>query len=238
VNYEQRAALPAGNHLLQALAPDDMAALGEHLHAVELVRDIVLVQPDEPAEHVWFPDHGLISVTAPDFDGGLVEVATVGRDGTTAVPILLGRETMIFQAMVQIAGAAQRVKASVFRRLVQERPSMREMLQQSILCTLTHMGQSAACIRAHPVNARCARWLLLAHDDAKGDVFELTQEYLSMMLGVSRPSVSVAAAALQRAGLIRYARGRVNIQDRHGLEQAACGCYAKVRDEWDRLLAH
>jgi Mn-dependent DtxR family transcriptional regulator len=102
---------------------------------------------------------------------------------------------------------------------------------------MTQMGQNAACGQLHNVDARCARWLLLAHDDVEGDTFPLTQDYLAMMLGVTRPSVSEAASSLQKAGLIRYVRGQMTVLDRPGLEAASCECYRIVRQEFERLLA-
>lgn len=227
-----------GNRLLNALSGEQMEALRPLLEPVALIKDQILVHPDEPASHVWFPDRGVISILSLAEDGASIEVAIIGRDGMTGAPIVLGGETMIFTALVQVPGDGQRIQASSFRRFIRQHPAVERVFLRSVLGTMTMMGQNAACSQMHGVDARCARWLLLTHDDVDNDVFLLTQEYLATMLGVTRPSVSAAASALQQAGLIRYSRGLITVIDRAGLERAACGCYGLIRRELDRLLEH
>jgi CRP-like cAMP-binding protein len=229
---------PWGNALLRALAPDDMDALRPVLERVVLAKDHPVFQPGEPASHVWFPCSGMISIVALDDEGSAIEVATVGHDGMTGLSVVLGSETMIFSAMVQLPGDGWRVEMSAFRQLLDRRPAIRAVMMRSVLAAMTQMGQNAVCGQLHNTEARCARWLLLSHDDAGGDNFPLTQDYLAMMLGVTRPSVSAAASALQKAGLIRYVRGRMEILDRPGLEALSCECYGIVRRESTRLLDH
>lgn len=227
---------PTGNVLLRALRATDMDALRPWLEAKPLIKGDPVFDPGEAASHVWFPDSGIVSIVAVDGDGASIEVAAVGSEGMTGLALVLGAESLAFAAMVQVPGEGWRIEASAFRRIVAERPMVKALMLRYVLAALTHIGQNVACSQLHSLDARCARWLLLAHDDVAGDEFALTQEYLAMMLGVTRPSVSVVASAFQKAGLIRYTRGQMTILDRAGLERASCECYGIVRREFDRLL--
>jgi CRP-like cAMP-binding protein len=226
-----------GNALLRALLAQDLDAISPALEPVTLIKDHPIFLPGEPASHVWFPNTGMISIVALDHKGSAIEVVTVGHEGMTGLSVVLGSDTMIYSSMVQVPGDGWRIETGAFRLLLERRPAIRSGMLRYVLAAMTQMGQNAACVQLHNVDARCARWLLLAHDDVAGDVFPLTQDYLAMMLGVSRPSVSEAAASLQRAGLIRYVRGRVTVLDRPGLEARSCECYGIVRREFERLLA-
>ncbi|HEY3797668.1 MAG TPA: Crp/Fnr family transcriptional regulator [Caulobacteraceae bacterium] len=206
------------------------------LEAVALVKDAPVFQPGERASHVWFPDTGIISIVALDDDGAAIEVATVGREGMTGLATVLGSDTLIYAAMVQVPGSGWRIPTTDFVRLIDKHPTIRALALRYVLASMTQMGQNVACSQLHGVEQRCARWLLLAHDDVEGDAFPLTQDYLAMMLGVTRPTVSAAASALQRQGLIRYIRGQITVLDRRGLEAASCECYGIVRREFERLL--
>lgn len=225
-----------GNALLRALAAEDMEAIGPALEAVALVKDHPIFLPGEPASHVWFPNSGMISIVALDDKGSAIEVVTVGHQGMTGLSVVLGSETMIYSSMVQVPGDGWRIETAAFRRLLDRRPAIRSVMLRYVLAAMTQMGQNTACSQLHNVDARCARWLLLAHDDVAGDTFPLTQDYLAMMLGVTRPSVSEAASSLQKTGLIRYVRGQITILNRPGLEAASCECYGIVRREFERLL--
>jgi CRP-like cAMP-binding protein len=227
---------PWGNALLHALTPEDIAILGPELEPTPLRKDEVVFQPGEAAPYVWFPSNGIISIVALDEEGSAIEVAIIGREGMTGLPIVLGSESIIYASMVQVPGQGWRVATPVFRGIVERRPAIKAMMLRYVLAAMTQMGQNAACGQLHNVESRCARWLLLAHDDVDGDTFTLTQDYLAMMLGVTRPSVSGAASGLQRAGLIRYTRGQITILNRAGLEAASCDCYNIVRREFERLL--
>ncbi|HZZ90440.1 MAG TPA: Crp/Fnr family transcriptional regulator [Caulobacteraceae bacterium] len=227
---------PRGNTLLRALAREDMDAIRPSLEHVALVKDHPIFLPGEPASHVWFPIVGMISVVALDDRGAAIEVVTVGHEGMTGLSIVLGSDTMIYSSMVQVPGDGWRIESATFRRLLERHPTIRLVMLRYVLAAMTQMGQNAACGHLHHVEARCARWLLLAHDDVDGDTFPLTQDYMAMMLGVTRPSVSAAASSLQKAGLIRYSRGVMTILDRSSLEAASCECYGIVRREFERLL--
>jgi CRP-like cAMP-binding protein len=225
-----------GNALLRALAAGDMDAIRPALEPVALVKDHPIFLPGEPAPHVWFPNSGMISIVALDDKGSAIEVVTVGHEGMTGLAVVLGSETMIYSSMVQVPGDGWRIETPAFQRLLERRPAIRSVMLRYVLAAMTQMGQNAACGQLHNIEARCARWLLLAHDDVDGDTFPLTQDYLAMMLGVTRPSVSEAASSLQKAGLIRYVRGQMTVLDRTGLEAMSCECYGIVRREFERLL--
>jgi CRP-like cAMP-binding protein len=170
-------------------------------------------------------------------EGRAVEFATVGNEGFVGVAPLLGVESMPTRCLSQIPGAASRMEAGAFRAAQDANPAFRALLLRYTLALLNQIAQTAACNRAHPIEERCARWLLMTHDRVNGDKhFPLTQEFLAQMLGVRRASVSVAQAILHRAGLIRYTRGTISVLDRAGLEAASCPCYGVIRAEHERLL--
>jgi CRP-like cAMP-binding protein len=223
------------NRLLAALTADDLNRLKPHLTILDLVQNDPVFGGGRPAEHVYFPHEGVISIVATDAEGGAVEVATVGREGMTGISLVLGSDTMASDAMVQVSGRGSRMDAGAFRDAIEASPTLRQQLLRYVLAVFTQVSQNAACNQLHDINTRCARWLLTAHDRVSGDTYALTQEYLAMMLGVTRPSVSAAAGALQRAGLVRYSRGVITILDREGLEAASCECYRIIEDEFERL---
>ncbi len=225
------------NRLLAALAPEDRAALAPHLEPVALGVGQVLAGPGEAFAHVYFPETAVLSVIARMADGAGVEVGTVGNEGLAGVSVLLDTEASPNETLAQIPGAALRVPAAAFTAAVDARPGLRRLLHRYAQAYLTQVAQGAACNRLHGIEARCARWLLMTHDRVGGaDAFPLTQEFLAIMLGVRRAGVTVAAGALQDAGLIRYRRGGIRVLDRAGLGAAACECYGVVRRQFDRLL--
>ena len=191
---------------------------------------------DGPIRHVYFPVSCVISVHTRMQDGVAVEIVTVGREGMVGLPIFLGGGQTPTTAFCQIAGRSLRMSADAFRAALAVNPVLNTLLLRYTQALLTQVSQSAACNRVHPVEERCARWLLSTHDNVAGEGFELTQEFLAEMLGVRRPRVSVAASILQRAGFIRYSRGRIQIVDRAGLEGAACECYGVIAREYARLF--
>jgi CRP-like cAMP-binding protein len=193
--------------------------------------------PNEPIEYVYFPNSGIISLVNLTEDGGTVEAATVGKEGMVGLPLLLGTDRMIGQAITQIVGDALRMKADVFKQEVTPASLLYSLLLRYTQALMNLISQSVACNCLHSVEDRCCRWLLLCQDRVESDEFPLTQEFLAQMLGVRRASVSVVAATLQKAGLIRYRRGKITILDRLGLEAASCECYQIVKQELDRLLS-
>jgi CRP-like cAMP-binding protein len=223
------------NRLLAALPPDAFAALAPALRPVALDLKRTLHLPGRPIGAVHFPESGVVSLLAPLAGGELLEVGVVGREGLVGLPVLLGEDSSTTEALVQAPGTAWRVRAADMRRALERGAALRALLLRYVQAFHAQVAQTAACNARHPLEERFARWLLLAHDRAEGDAFPMTHEFAAMMLGVRRPGVSVAAAALQKAGAIAYAHGRVAVLDRAGLEAAACGCYGTVRGQFDRL---
>lgn len=227
---------PSKNRLLTALPVEEYERLLPKLESVSLPVKQVLYEPNKPIEYVYFVNHGVISLLNIMEDGTIVEIATVGNEGMVGLPVFLGGDTIPCRAFVQLPGDAIRMKADVFKYLVNQGSPLHGLLQRYTQALFNQVAQSAACNRVHSIEERCSRWLLMTRDRVNSDDFPLTQEFLSQMLGVRRPSVSVVAAILQKAGLIRYSRGKITILDRLGLEASACECYAIIKQEFDRLL--
>jgi CRP-like cAMP-binding protein len=223
------------NRLLAGLTTTDFDKIAPWLEPMELTLGLVLHEPDASIQHVYFPTNGSVSmiIISPD---GAVEVASVGSEGFAGVAAFLHAESMPTRAFVQAQGQAYRMEVGQFHRVVSDSPTMRQLFSLYTLAFLNQVAQSVACNRLHSLEARCARWLLMTHDRVEGDQIRLTQESLSYMLGVHRPAVTLAAGILQKAGFIDYARGKINIVDRLGLEGAACCCYKTVRDGFEMLL--
>ena len=225
------------NLLLAAIAPDEFERLRPFLEAYPLRTRETLQEAGETPEFVFFPTSGIISDLTVLENGMMIEFATIGREGTTGVPLVVGMGTSNLALVSQLKGECVRMKSADFLAQLQELPSFSGVVTHYCGVMFALLAQSAACNRAHHVDERCARWLLMTHDQAGGDEFSITQEFLAQMLGVSRPSVALSAAALQRAGFVRYHRGEMVITDRAGLERAACECYQVIRGHFDRLAS-
>jgi CRP-like cAMP-binding protein len=223
------------NLFLAGLPPASLQALGPHLERVTLPVRHVLIEPDETIRTVWFPETGVLSLVAELRDGSAVEVNPVGYEGMVGWVVYLGAASLPFQVVTLISGSFLRMSAKAFVAQVAVDHALLDRLHLYTQVLLNVRAYSVACNRLHSVEARLARWLLKTHDRVTGDTLPLTQESLALMLGVARPSVTVSALALERAGLIAYRRGRIRIVDRPGLEAAACECYLNVRREFDRL---
>ncbi len=226
-----------GNRLLAAIPPEERDRIEPDLVAVDLAYRQDLYERDQAIEHVYFPHGGVVSLINVLPDGASVEFGTVGNEGMAGIAALLGADSMPSKAFAQIPGAASRMAVGPFRAAQRENPAFHALLLRYTQALLNQIAQSAACNRIHPIEERCARWLLMTHDRVGARHFPLTQDFLAQMLGVRRPSVSVAAGMLQRAGMIRYTRGAMTILDRDALEAASCPCYGIVKAEFDRLLA-
>jgi CRP-like cAMP-binding protein len=219
-----------GNRILAALSEPDFEQLATLLDHYPLRMRETLHEAGDPADYVYFPVSGVISLLTVLESGMMIEFATVGAEGTTGVPLFLGFGQANTALISQIPGDAFRLSRANFSDCIRRLATFAAALLHYSGLMLALVSQSAACNRAHHVDARCARVLLITHDQAKRDQFPITQEFLAQMLGVSRPSVTVSAAALQRQSFVNYQRGEMTILDRHGLELAACECYAISRD--------
>ncbi len=224
------------NGLLAALPTDDLARLRPRLQPVELPFDRTLYPADGAVEAVLFIESGMVSLLATLEGGEQVEVGVVGREGLVGLPLVFGDDRSLVEARVQQEGTALRIGAATFRAAMDESAALRGLLKRYAQAFHAQVTLTAACNARHAIEQRLSRWLLIAHDRADGDEFPMTHEFISMMLGVRRPGVSLAAGVLQKAGLIHYARGRMAVTDRPGLEASSCECYHTARREFARLL--
>jgi CRP-like cAMP-binding protein len=224
------------NRLLRALPATEYEWLLPQLTHVPLAFRQVLIEPDVPIPYVYFVRAGVGSVIATEQGGGDVEIGTIGNEGLIGLPVLFEDDTMSNQVFIQVPGDGWRIPADDFRRLIDERPAVRRVCLRFAAYFVSQVSQSVACNRLHTVEQRAARWLLMTQDRVGDDTFELTHEFLALMLGVRRAGVTVAMGALQHAGIVRYARGRITVLDRARLEEASCGCYGITRVALDRLI--
>lgn len=225
-----------GNRLLDAMAPNVLDRFRPHLETVSLRVNQAIHQPGELAKDVFFPTHGLISIVTTMLDGSSVEIGMVGKEGVFSVSAILGDDRPPQNAMVQLPGSALRMPSQLLRHEAHADTTLQGQLLRYVQAKLSMAAQAAGCNRLHTLEQRCARWLLSAHDRAEGDTFPMTHEFMSMMLGVRRAGVTVAAQGLQSRALITYHRGTMTIVDREGLEAASCECYRAIQDEFSRLL--
>jgi CRP-like cAMP-binding protein len=227
---------PAANRLLAALPIGAWARLGDAVELVGLARGQVLAPAGEATGAAYFPVGAVVALLAhAGRDDGL-EVGLIGREGAAGVCLLLGVEAVPADTICRVAGPAWCMPAGALRAAAADGPFRAAVLRYAQYLA-GQAQQVAACTAHHGAGPRLARWLLMAHDRADAGALPATHDLLAAVLGVRRPSVSIAATALQRAGLIRYHRGAVTVLDRAGLERAACACYAAIRDEGARLLA-
>ncbi len=224
------------NRLLAALPADVIAALLPKLSPVILSLKQVIYAPDTPIEAVYFLETGMISLVDNLEDGMRAEVGVIGREGMLGMPLLAGVNTSFVEAQVQLPGTALRMTAQDFTSEIDTNTALRKLLLRYSEALQAQVMQTAACNVNHGLEQRLARWLLIAHDRSTSDELSLTQEFMATMLGVHRPSITVTAGILQRAGLIRYANGRVTVLDRSSLEAASCECYGAVQRRFATLL--
>lgn len=217
------------NRILRFLPPSEAEAIREASSPVELQAGQSLYRVGGPFSAVYFPRECVVSVTVELEDGRTVESATIGREGFSGLTLLLGAETSRHQVICQVAGAALRLPATATSALLERTPVFASLLGPYAESLMATMSQSVACLALHPVHERCARWLLATADRTGSGQFRLTHEFLAIMLGVHRPTVSLAANMLQKAGLIEYRRGKVTVLRRAELEAASCECYGVVK---------
>jgi CRP-like cAMP-binding protein len=227
--------LPSGNRLLDALPDADYADIALLLESHPLRIRETLQEAGDSAEFVYFPTSGIVSLLTVLENGSMIEFATVGREGTTGVPSFLGIPPGATAIISQLDGDSLRMSVDHFDREILARPPFAEIVRKYAGALFALAAQSAACNRAHGVAERCARWLLMTHDQARRDEFAITQEFLAQMLGVGRSRVTEVAGTLQEWEIIRYHRGLVTILDRERLEQESCECYRVVRQHLDGL---
>lgn len=222
------------NHLLSSLSADDYALLEPHLKDVPLKQGTILVEQGDNIEQVYFPHSGMISIVILLADGEkAVETATVGREGAIGALAGLGSRNATARAIVQVAGSGSRIPVRQFQAAVRQSPNLRDFVVRYQEMLLHQAQQSTACNALHEARHRLCRWLLQTHDRVDSDVIALTQEFLAQMLGVRRTTVTELARGLQKQGLVRYKRGKIEVLDRDGLEECACECYSALRRQTD-----
>jgi len=224
------------NRLLGALVAEDLDRILPSLESVPLVDGMPIYEPNKPISHVYFPISGVVSLVS-EMREGTVEVGAIGREGMTGLPLVLHASTMPSRAFVQVPGHAYRIRGADLVAILRSAPRIERLVYRYILALFDQAAQHAACNRLHALEERCARWLLMTHDRVDGDVLPLKQQFLAEMLGVHRPAVTIAAGALQKAGVIRYTRGKVTVLDRAALEDASCKCYGIITRRAEELLA-
>ena len=224
------------NRLLSLLSDDDYERLRPHLLLAALEYRKSLYEASRPIEHVYFPIEGVASLVITADDGSSAEVGTIGSEGMVGLPVCLGDRAAPSSVYVQVPGTALVMDAGAFHGQLERSPTLNLTMLRYAHAFFNQVAQSAACAHLHRVEQRCCRWLLMTRDRMPSDEFLLTHEFLGMMLGVRRTTVTDVMGSLQKAGLIRYRRGHVTILDHEALRHRACECYDISKLEFDRLL--
>jgi CRP-like cAMP-binding protein len=227
---------PKHNHLLAALPDADWQRWLPNLELVDMPLGEVLYEPGATLSHVYFPTTAIVSLLYVMENGASAEIAVTGNEGIVGISLFMGGESTPSRAVVQSAGQAFRMKAQNLKDEFNQHGPVLHLLLRYTQALITQMAQTAVCNRHHSLDQQLCRWLLLSLDRLQGDQLVMTQELIANMLGVRREGVTEAALKLQKAGFITYARGRIRVLDRSGLEKCTCECYAVVKREYDRLL--
>lgn len=225
------------NWVLSQLSDASYGSLQRYFTPFELQVGATLSEAGKPAEYVYFPLSGFVSICVLTESGDSVEVATIGQEGLVNSAPLLDQPQPSHVATVQGDGTALRIRASLLREELRKDPSLFFLVHQATYLEMQQMAQNAVCNRVHSVEQRLARWLLTASDHMQSSKLLLTQEFLAHMLGARRSTVTIAAGDLQRAGLMSYTRGKIQILNREGLEKASCECYRTLRSAFQKVLA-
>ncbi len=224
------------NQLLAGLPAEDFAALQSHLEPVELELRQVLIEPNQPIAHVYFPERGYTSVTTST-NGSKIELGLIGREGMVGVPIALGVRATPFEYFIQLAGDGLRMASHNLGKAIGERPSLHRVLLRYAQAMNVQTSGTAFANAEHTVETRLARWLLMCHDRVDGDDIAITHDFLSMMLGVRRAGVTTTLHILEANSLIRAKRGVITVLDREKLEELADSAYGLPEAEYARLMA-
>jgi len=217
------------NLILASLPDSELKTIWPHLHEVDLTFGEVMLDAEQELTNAYFILSGVASLIVNMTDGSSVEVASVGKESLIGAGGLLRIPRELHTTLIQAQGSAYKISIIRLQKLFQDCRSLREGILRNLYVQTSQMAQTAACNRVHEVEHRLARWLLTLHDLVGGDQIIMTHEFLSIMLGTRRTTVTIAAGMLQDEGLIEYKRGKVHILDRKGLEKAACECYGSLR---------
>jgi CRP-like cAMP-binding protein len=224
------------NQLLNRLPPGDYQRLAPELKAVHLPVKQTLYRAYAPIDYAYFPVDGVISAMTIMDDGDAIEVATIGNEGVAGLTAFIGGETSPHEVMVQVEGDAMRISADALKKEADKDGALKKILGLYNVALQTQVGYSVACNGLHTIEKRCCRWLLMTQDRIDSDVLPLTHEFLSIMLGVRRSSVTEVLRPLQEQGLIDNGRGKVRVVNRKGLEAISCECYRRTKEEFARLF--
>ena len=227
---------PVGNVILLSMCDSEYGLFRPHLEYVELPDHLVLHEAGAKLDFAYFPNRGLISFVVAMEDGKTAEAGVVGNEGFAGIPAAVGLSRSPLQAVVQISGDGFRVEVEALQKILESAPHLQLLLSRFAVVQGMQVAQTAACNRLHEIEQRLARWLLMSHDRAHMDTFDVTHAFLAKMLAVRRVGVTTAAGVLQKKKLIRYARGRMEIINRRGLEAAACACYRIDRATYQRHM--
>ena len=220
---------PVSNKILSSISDRDYSLLRPHLEHVSLPNHLVIHEAGGKLEFAYFPNRGLISLVVVMKNGKTAEAGIVGNEGFTGTMAAVGLSRSTLQAVVQITGDGFRVEAGALQNTLASAPHLQFILSRYAAIRGMQVAQTAACNRLHDVKQRLARWLLMTQDRVDSGSLPITHDFLATMLGTDRPTVSLAAAVLQRKKLIEYPRGAVKIVNRKKLEDSACECYAVIR---------
>lgn len=220
---------PIRNRILNSLPDSEFEALRNHLEPFPLKYHQSLHESAAEIDSAYFLNKGMVSLVVQTTDGRSVEVGIVGREGCAGATLAAGIKRSPYCSIVQIAGDGQRVRADVLTEIMESSPELKRLMNRYSQIQGMQVAQLAACNRLHEIENRLARWMLMCQDRIESDMLPMTHEFFAQMLGAGRPSVTLAAGVLQRAGYIRYTRGKVTILNRPGLEGAACECYRVIQ---------
>jgi CRP-like cAMP-binding protein len=225
-----------GNKILSALPHEAFTSLQQHLESVHFKKGETLYLPGDKIRYVYFPANGFLSLLYTTESGSTSEIAMVGSEGMVGFRVVLKKTTIPYEVTVQIPTDAIRIKADVLEREFHKCTGLQESVLRYLDVIITQTSQLTICNRFHTIERALSRWLLSAHDRANSDSLNLTQENISQALGVPRTGVTMAAGALQKAGLISYSRGKITILDRANLEDNACECYRIIHEEIQKFV--
>lgn len=228
--------IPITNFLLQQLPLPLHQRFMANCELVDLEFGTWLCEPEKKFEYAYFPLTGFISLITTIHPRHPLELGLIGNEGMLGSTLALGIDVIPLGALVQGAGTALRMERQQFKKELQESAILRENIHRYLYVTMRQLAQAAACLHFHDIEQRLARWLLMTHDRAHADDFDLTQDFLAAMLGVRRSGVTIAARELQMRKFIRYSRGKIHIISREGLESASCQCYTKDKNSYLEIL--
>lgn len=227
----------SGNHLIQSLPREDRTQFLSGCRSISVQLSEVLCEPGAPMRYVYFPVDCFISLVASNEGRPSLEIGMVGSEGMLGEQLLLGESLAPFHGLVQGPGVTWQMKSGLFRQQLRDSAALQRIVQRYLYVRMTQLGNQAVCVHFHQVSPRLARWLLMSQDRAHADSFHMTHEFMAYLLGVRRVGITKAAGSLQRDGLIKYHHGFLSVLDRPGLEAAACSCYAKDAEAYDKLLS-